>query len=68
MANVKESIIDELHRISRKNFKRRKTVVYGLNDLWHMDIADMQKYSRSDKQHIFDLLLMYYLNLFIVKL
>ncbi|GFY22021.1 uncharacterized transposon-derived protein F54H12.3 [Trichonephila clavipes] len=33
----------------RYKFQRRKTVAYGINELWQSDLLDMQKLSRYNK-------------------
>lgn len=37
----KYQVVNELHKPARKNFKRRRTIVKGLDDLWQMDLAVM---------------------------
>jgi transposase InsO family protein len=38
-----------LHKPVRKNFKRNKTFVNGIDHLWQADLADMQKLSRENQ-------------------
>lgn len=40
----KINIVNELHRQARKNFIRRHTVIKGYDDLWQIDLAEMQQY------------------------
>lgn len=47
--SVKDSIIDEIHKPARKNFKRRRTVVRGLDDLWQSDLAIMTQYAKENR-------------------
>ncbi|GFY28129.1 uncharacterized transposon-derived protein F54H12.3 [Trichonephila clavipes] len=35
-----------LHKPVRYKFQRRKTIAYGINELWQSDLLDMQKLSR----------------------
>lgn len=45
---AKEKIVEELHRQARKHYPRRHVYVKGLNDLWQIDLVDMQKYAREN--------------------
>jgi hypothetical protein len=47
--NVREDIANELHKPARRNFKRRKIVMKGLDNHWQCDLIDMKKYSRFNK-------------------
>ncbi|GFU97752.1 putative uncharacterized transposon-derived protein F54H12.3 [Trichonephila clavipes] len=38
-----------LHKPVRYKFQRRKTIAYGINELWQSDLLDMQKLSRYNK-------------------
>jgi len=38
-----------LHFPIRHKFKRRKTLAYGVNELWQMDLVDMQKYAKENR-------------------
>ena len=51
MTTTQKALADELHRISRKNFERRKIRVNGLNNLWCADLLDMQSYAAQNKQY-----------------
>ena len=42
-------IAAELHKPARVNYKRRKTTVKGLNDLWQADLVEMQPYAKQNK-------------------
>lgn len=39
-------VIDELHRMARSRFPRRRTSVRGLNDLFQADLCDLKNFSR----------------------
>lgn len=41
----KMKIVNELHRSARKTFKRRHTIIKGYNDLWQIDLAEVQQYA-----------------------
>lgn len=49
MADVKTTLVNELHKPARKNFKRRKMNMKGLNDLWQIDLVEMHKFSKYNK-------------------
>ena len=38
-----------LHKTTRKPGKYRKTLVFGLRELWQIDLLDLQKFSRQNK-------------------
>ncbi|GFX62983.1 chromo domain-containing protein [Trichonephila clavipes] len=40
-----------LHKPVRYKFQRRKTIAYGINELWQSDLLDMQKPARYNKIH-----------------
>lgn len=48
---VKRGIVEELHKQARKRFPRRHVYVKGLDDLWQIDLVDMQKHSRVNRGH-----------------
>lgn len=41
----KETLINELHRPARRNFKRRRVIMKGVDDLWQADLVEMQPYA-----------------------
>lgn len=45
----KAGLVKELHKPSRKNFKRRRVIQKGLNDTWQIDLVEMIPYSRENK-------------------
>lgn len=49
MSDAKKQIIDELYKPARKNFKRRRTIIKGLDDLWQMDLAEFGQYASQNK-------------------
>lgn len=49
MASYKKQVVDEIHKPARKNFKRRKVIVKGLNDLIQADLVEMLPYAKNNK-------------------
>jgi len=47
--NAKEQVVNELHKPARKNFKRRRITIKGLDDLWQADLAEMGNYAKDNK-------------------
>lgn len=48
---VKRGIVDELHRQARKHFPKRHVYVKSVDDLWQIDLIDMQKHARANGGH-----------------
>ena len=46
---IKRTVVNELHKPARKNFKRRRTIVKGLHDLFQADLVEMIPYSKVNK-------------------
>ena len=42
-------VVYTLHKPVRYHFQRRKTIAYGINELWQSDLLDMQKLARYNK-------------------
>lgn len=42
-------VIKELHRPARKNFSRCKTIIKGLDDLWQVDLGQLDKLTSSNR-------------------
>ena len=42
--NVKRTIANELHAPARRNFRRRKVIMRGVDETWQADLVDMKKY------------------------
>lgn len=51
MSTIKQDVVNELHKQARKNFKRRKVLIRGLNDLYQADLVEMQPFSKLNKGH-----------------
>lgn len=49
MEKTKRGIVEELHKPARKRFTRRRVYVKGIDDLWQIDLIDVQKHSRDNK-------------------
>lgn len=49
MSDLKEKIINELHKPARIKFPRRNTVIKGINDLYQADLIEMRPHSRINK-------------------
>ncbi|XP_018313460.1 uncharacterized protein [Mycetomoellerius zeteki] len=45
----KRSLVDELHAATRRNFPRRRVIVYGYDDLWQADVVEMRPYKRYNR-------------------
>ena len=42
-----------MHKYARKNFKRRRVIVKGLNDLFQIDLVDGQKFAKFNNGYKF---------------
>ena len=42
-------LVEELHKPVRRNFKRRRVLVSGINKIWATDLADMQAFSKFNR-------------------
>lgn len=51
MINIKEDIVNEIHKPARKHFKRRRVIVKGLNDLFQADLVEMIPYAKINKSY-----------------
>ncbi|KAJ8947356.1 hypothetical protein NQ318_002882 [Aromia moschata] len=49
MADVKWQLVNELHKPVRKNFRRRRVTIKGLNDLIQADLVQMIRYARVNR-------------------
>lgn len=47
----KIQLVNELHKPIRKNFKRRRTIIKGLDDLWQSDLGQLDQYAKFNKNH-----------------
>jgi len=46
-------LVEELHAPARKNFLRRRFIVYG--SLWQADVIEMRLYTRFNKGYYYNL-------------
>ena len=44
-----DELAEELHNLVKKKFKKRKVVVYGIDQTWASDLVDMQPWSKYNK-------------------
>lgn len=44
----KREVVDELHKLARKNFARRRVIIKGIDDLWQADLVEMGEYSSQN--------------------
>lgn len=49
----KRKVVNELHTQARKNFKRRRVITKGIDDLWQADLVEMGNYSKANKGYRF---------------
>lgn len=47
--SVKRQVVEELHRSARKNFKRRRVILKGLDDLFQADLVEMIPYAKENR-------------------
>lgn len=47
----KESVVNEIHKNARLNFKRRHVVMKDIDDLWQADLVDMQSHSKNNSNN-----------------
>ncbi|KAJ8912375.1 hypothetical protein NQ315_014743 [Exocentrus adspersus] len=48
MSNIKEDVVNEVHKPARRNFLRRRVQVRGLNNLIQADLVEMIPYAREN--------------------
>lgn len=51
MSATKRDIVEELHKPVRINFKRRKVIIRGLDDLFQADLVEMIPYAKYNKKY-----------------
>ena len=44
-----EELADELHKPVRRNFRKRRVIVKGIDDIWCSDLVEMQKFAKWNK-------------------
>jgi transposase InsO family protein len=50
-SKAKEAVVNELHKPIRINFKRRRTIIKGLDDLFQIDLIEMLPYSAQNSSY-----------------
>lgn len=48
MSIEKQKIVDEIYKQARINFKRRRTIIKGIDDLWQIDLAEFCSFSKEN--------------------
>ena len=43
------NLAEELHKPVTRKFKRRRVLIYNIDDIWSADLKDMQSYSKHNK-------------------
>lgn len=43
------TVVDELHRVARKKFPRRRVQMRSINDTWQADLVDLRSLARYNK-------------------
>ena len=44
-----ENLADELHKPVRRNFRKRRVIVKGIDEIWCSDLVEMQKFAKWNK-------------------
>ena len=44
-----QQLAEELHKPITRNFKKRRVISYGIDEIWAADLVEMQKYSKWNK-------------------
>lgn len=44
-------VIEELYRSARKNYQRRKVIMYGVKDTYQIDLVEMIPYAKQNKNY-----------------
>lgn len=65
MNDIKEQVVEELHKATRKNFRRRRVIVKHSNDLIQADLVEMQPYARINKGYRYILVVINVFNKFV---
>lgn len=51
MSHIREQIVQEIHKPSRKKFIRRRVILKGIDDLWQADLVDMNAFSKYNDNY-----------------
>lgn len=49
MTNLKEDIVNELHKPARKYYQRRHVFMKGIDDHWQADLVELIQYEKENK-------------------
>ena len=44
-----QQLADELHKPITRNFRKRRVISYGIDEIWAADLVEMQKYNKWNK-------------------
>jgi len=44
----KRQVVEELHKPARRNFRRRRVIIKGFDDLWQADLVEMGLYAKEN--------------------
>ena len=47
--NWQQQLADELHKLIKRNFTRRRVIVNHIDEIWASDLVEMQQFSRWNK-------------------
>ncbi len=45
----KAVVVEELHKLARRNYPRRKFDIRGIDESWQGDLVEMQPYAQENK-------------------
>lgn len=49
MSNIKQVVVNELHKPVRRNFSRRRVIIKGLQDLMQIDLISLIPYAKFNR-------------------
>ena len=49
--NEQAQLANELHKPARKNYPRRQTITFGIDDLWQADLVEMHELASKNKKY-----------------
>lgn len=51
ISEAASQVIEELYRNARRKYPRQKTIMYGINDTYQIDLVEMIPYARENKNY-----------------
>ena len=51
MSNLKEEIVNELHKPARKHYPRRHVIIKFIDDLWQADLVELIAYEKENRNY-----------------